>query len=160
MVLFNGSRQFTDHLAVLTMNHSGKYRELEPPEPWVLEGDFNAVRFRYERNGGDNDRRDREEFNSLINELGPIDLPLAGNSYTWSNMRAVPALAKLDKILVSESWESHFPTARGENLNRLTSDHSPIGLFTGERYSGSPHIFRFEKMWISDPDLYPLVQQS
>lgn len=137
-------------------------RDLEPTDltPWVIGGDFNAIRFINERNGGYSDPRDREHFNNLINELGLVDLPLAGKSFTWTNMRVTLGLAKLDRISVFPAWESKFPVASGEILKRTTSDHNPIGLSSGER-SRLPHrIFRFEKMWLDDADLEPLVLHS
>lgn len=70
-------------------------------EPWVLEGDFNFVRFLDERKGGDLNTRDRGHFNELIGTLGLLEIPLMKRHYTWSSMSEDPYMAKLDRVVVS-----------------------------------------------------------
>lgn len=47
----------------------------------------------------DGNGKDWKDFNSLINDLNLMDLPITDMSITWSNMRDDPCLARLDKAL-------------------------------------------------------------
>ncbi|XP_035551741.1 uncharacterized protein LOC108989210 [Juglans regia] len=49
----------------------------------------------------------------LIFELGLIDLLMVGRDFTWSNGRA---WSKLDRFLVSASWEVRFPDLRQKSF--------------------------------------------
>ena len=51
-------------------------------------------------------------FNSIIEHWGLKELELSGRSFTWSNNQDDPLYVKLDRILVSPSWEQHFPLVR------------------------------------------------
>lgn len=55
--------------------------------------------------------KDREAFNSLIQELTMIDLPLTERSFTWTNMQDDPCLARPDRVLISPSWENLYRLA-------------------------------------------------
>jgi len=50
---------------------------------------------------------------------------MVDGDFTWSNGRA---WSKLDRFLVSASWEVRFPDLRQNRLPRLCSDHYPIML--------------------------------
>lgn len=50
--------------------------------PWILCGDFNAMRFQNERLGAQGFRRDTELFNSQIRDLDLIDMSLHGRAFT------------------------------------------------------------------------------
>jgi hypothetical protein len=41
------------------------------------------------------------KFNEAISKLGIIELPLSGQSYTWSNNQQQPLLERLDWFFVS-----------------------------------------------------------
>ncbi len=69
--------------------------------PWVLCGDFNLTRHQDERRGRPWCAKLMNLFSSLISDLELIDLPLANQQFTWSNMQRNPTLAKLDRFLVS-----------------------------------------------------------
>ncbi|KAG2700481.1 hypothetical protein I3760_07G232900 [Carya illinoinensis] len=83
-------------------------------------------------------------FSALLFDLDLVDLPLARGDFTWSNGRV---WSRLDRFVVSHSWEIHFPNLCQKRLHRLCSDHFPIlldcdGLQEGWRY------FKFENMWL------------
>lgn len=67
----------------------------------MVGGDFNLERFQHERKGGDGNGHDRRKFDSLIADLGLMDLLITGRDFTWSNLHEDPYLAKLDRILGS-----------------------------------------------------------
>ncbi len=92
-------------------------------------------------------------INELIHDLALIDLPLKNQRFTWSNMQQAPALAKLDRFLVSTEWDSSFPRSDVEALPRVTSDHCPILLSTAAHSRGPNKLFRFEEFWLKQDSL-------
>ena len=80
----------------------------------------------HERRGGEGSGHHRQTFNSLINHVELMDLPIYDQSFTWTNVQERPILAKLDRVLVSSEWESHFPLASLHTLPWSTSDHAPL----------------------------------
>ena len=114
-----------------------------------MGGDFNVVRFPFERLGSNSFTTAMREFSNFISEQGLIDLPLQGGSFTWSNSREVASKARLDKFLFSANWEDKFPTFSQRRMSRLCSDHFPIVLEGGSFQRGSM-LFRFEKMWLKN----------
>ena len=66
----------------------------------MFRGDFNVTRFPSERSGSA--RLDHAmEFSDFISELGLMDLPLAGGSFTWSISQDPPLWSRIDRFLVS-----------------------------------------------------------
>jgi hypothetical protein len=65
-------------------------------QPWLIVGDFILIRRPENRNkpGGDNSMT--MAFNEAISKLGIIELPLAGQEFTWSNNQQQPLLERLD----------------------------------------------------------------
>ena len=71
-------RSLWNTLEILAREHSD--------EPWLVGGDFNAVRDMNEVCGASGDiRMAMEEFNAGIQEAGLIPLPMQGEWYTWHN---------------------------------------------------------------------------
>lgn len=73
--------------------------------PWCVGGDFNVVRFPSERLSSVFFTQAMHEFSNFISEHGLIDLPLEGGSFTWSNSREVVSRLRLDRFLVTPTWE-------------------------------------------------------
>jgi hypothetical protein len=71
-----------------------------------------------------------------------MDLPLAGNTFTWSNNSSS---FRIDRFLVPPEWEAHFPCVSRRRLPRLCLDHFPILLDCGNFHRGS-RPFKFENM--------------
>ncbi|KAF5476218.1 hypothetical protein F2P56_007951, partial [Juglans regia] len=86
-----------------------------------------------------------EDFSEFIFDLDLMDLPLVGGEYTWSNGRV---WSRLDRFLVSPSWETHYPEVSQKQLARVSSDHFPIHLDCGGIHRGRRY-FKFENMWLS-----------
>ena len=54
--------------------------------PWLVIGDFNAIRYQFEKVGGDLGWSSmKEEFNSALIEAELDDLKYGGCQFTWSN---------------------------------------------------------------------------
>ena len=106
--------------------------------PWCYIGDFNIVRFPSERLGGLRLTSAMENFSEFIEELSLIDLPLEGGSYTWSSGSDQPSMSRIDRVLISNDWEDHFPDVTQRVLPRPISDHFPLlveagGILRGEK---------------------------
>lgn len=72
---------------------------------WCLVGDFNAIKNRSERRGTSLISQDsyNVEFQSFIDELDLIDLPVLGKKFTWFRPDG-SAMSRLDRFLVTEEW--------------------------------------------------------
>ncbi|KAG6643577.1 hypothetical protein CIPAW_09G221600 [Carya illinoinensis] len=109
--------------------------------PWCICGYFNTTRFPSGREGNSPLSSAMENFSRLIFDL---DLPLVGGEYTWSNRRGG---SRLDRFLVSSSWESHYPRVSQKRMPTVCSDHFPILLDCGGIIEAKCY-FKFENMWL------------
>ena len=114
-----------------------------------MGGDFNVVRFPFERSSSTSFIAAMREFSNFISEQSLIDIPLQGGSFTWSNSCEVASKARLDRFLFSADWEDKFPSVSQRRLSRLLSDHFSIVLEVGS-FQRSRRPFRFENMWFKD----------
>jgi hypothetical protein len=114
--------------------------------PWCIGGDFNVIRFPCERSGAAHISSAMTEFSGFILEHELMDLPLAGGSFTWTNLSS---WSRLDKFLVSPNWEAKYPGLIQKRLPRLCSDHFPILLVCGGILRGK-RPFKFENIWLQE----------
>lgn len=84
-------------------------------------------------------------FNDFIGDLQLREIYCSGNRFTWSNKHKCPTLIKLDRILVSTSWEMAHPTYFAWVKARLGSDHCPLVLNTGEPGTARPRYVHFDE---------------
>ncbi|KAJ0960379.1 hypothetical protein J5N97_001796 [Dioscorea zingiberensis] len=120
--------------------------------PWVLAGDFNAIRNTEEHRGGGFDHYSTKSrlFNGFVNENCLLDLGFIGSPYTWCNNQLGLARrwARLDRFLANSDWVSKFDTYFINHLPRTASDHSPL-LLTANFHSPHKHkVFRFDNFWL------------
>ncbi|KAL2251999.1 UNVERIFIED_CONTAM: hypothetical protein Sindi_2322200 [Sesamum indicum] len=76
-------------------------------DPWLVGGDFNAVRDLNEVCGISGDIRiAMEDFNTGIQEAGLIPMPIQGEQYTWHNCSttARSLWKRLDRLLINDRW--------------------------------------------------------
>ena len=100
---------------------------------WLCIGDFNHVFSQANKKGGKSVASSSSGGpNEVIEKNGLIDINFSGNPYTWSNRREGLANIKerLDRAFANDRWRLIFPRAAVLNLPSLSSDHSPIVLFT------------------------------
>ena len=76
-----------------------------------------------------------------------MDIPLIGGQFTWSNNQEDEIWSRIDRFLISPSWEDHYPEVLQKRLTRLCSDHFPLLLECGESRGGKKY-FKFENMWL------------
>lgn len=103
--------------------------------------------------------RNYDTFNSIINTYELREIELAGGEFTWSNNKETPTLEKLDRLLMSNGWDTLFPLVNVQKLSRLVSDHNPLILDTMEEREPCHKSFRFETSWIGGEDFLEKVEK-
>ncbi|XP_026458788.1 uncharacterized protein LOC113359352 [Papaver somniferum] len=97
------------------------------------------------------------KFNNFISWHKLIDLPLLGASLTWTNNQVQSIRSRIDRLLISVSWECMFPNVIQQSLARPCSDHNPIALCC-EGVKHGPPPFHCEYYWISHPNFVSIVR--
>ncbi|XP_041017909.1 uncharacterized protein LOC121260128 [Juglans microcarpa x Juglans regia] len=110
----------------------------------VLEETSTSLGFPSERSGDSSIGSAIADFSALIFELDLVDLPLAGGDFTWSNGRA---WSRLDRFIISPSWEANFHNLCQKRLPRFCSDHFPLLSDCGSLHERQRY-FKFENMWL------------
>ncbi|KAL2225547.1 UNVERIFIED_CONTAM: hypothetical protein Sindi_2916900 [Sesamum indicum] len=129
-------------------------------DPWLVGGDFNAVRDMNEVCGASGDIRIAiEEFNASIQVAGLLPLPMQGEWYTWHNCSTSPRSLwkRLDRMLINDRWLARFPSSYYHSLMPRTSDHSPL-VIHGDRQNQTRGMFRFDNYLTLSPEFIPSVQ--
>ncbi|XP_035542838.1 uncharacterized protein LOC118345290, partial [Juglans regia] len=115
------------HITVI-MSDGDKNDEL----PWIIVGDFNAIRYDSERRGG-NPRpvAVMDEFNEFIEFAGFMELRFEGNQFSWCNGH--------EGLVDGLGW-----------IGLWTSDHAPILIQLEEVRSSYGFLaFKFHQMWVT-----------
>jgi mannosylglycoprotein endo-beta-mannosidase len=112
-------------------------------------GDFNLVREAAEKSTGNVNDSLVQLFNHFIDDVNLREMHRQGGSFTWTNKHEIPIMAILDRVFVSNDWESNFPLATIRSLTRIGSDHNPILVETENEMSIRSTIFRVEPAWFS-----------
>jgi hypothetical protein len=68
-------------------------------------------------------------------------------------------MEKLDRILMSKSWELIFSTAHAYKEARDLSDHSPLILSSQTINMGGRKDFRFELSWLKHLEFLQKIQE-
>lgn len=86
------------------------------------------VKFPNERLGARKMTNHMRRFNSMIQELQLVDLPLRGATYTWINDQNRRVSSRLDRFLLSSDWIDIDPMYLQEALPSTAFDHILIVL--------------------------------
>lgn len=103
--------------------------------------------FLKEKLGGSRLNASMSGFDDFIRDCELRDLPLSNAKFTWSVNRGRVMSSRIDRFLVTSTWEDNFPNLIQETLSRLVLDHFPI-LLESSRVKWGPTPFRFENMWL------------
>ena len=128
-------------------------------DPWIIIGDFNLTRAPSDKNTTSFNSSLASRFNQMIDDLQLIELPLLDRLFTWTNKRAEPTLARLDRAFFTMEFGNVFPGSTLTSGHRPTSDHTPI-LASIQTNIPKPSIFRLERSWLLDPSFLHAVLPS
>ena len=131
--------------------------------PWLCFGDFNMILDAKEKVGGRSGSSSNSNyFNSLMFELGAIDLGFSGARFTWCNKRWGHGCIRerLDRAIVNMQWRTEFPRAAVFHLGAVNSDHCPLIIDTNPADVRCPRPFRFEAMWANDPRCLVVINEA
>uniref|UniRef100_A0A0A9F2E3 Endonuclease/exonuclease/phosphatase domain-containing protein n=1 Tax=Arundo donax TaxID=35708 RepID=A0A0A9F2E3_ARUDO len=98
--------------------------------PYILAGDFNIIRYSFEKNKGGSLSHFSHIFNSVTHNHELRELTMSGGLYTWSNNQENPTLEKLDRIFVNKEWEHMFPLINVQKFTRDISNHNLLLMST------------------------------
>ncbi|KAK4381009.1 hypothetical protein Sango_3009600 [Sesamum angolense] len=129
-------------------------------EPWLVGGDFNAVRDLSEVCGTSGDiKLAMNEFNDCILNTGLIALPMRGERFTWHNCSddGRSLWKRLDRLLANDKWMERWPNVFYECLTPRTSDHSPLVL-SGDCRRPPMSMFHFDNYLALSPGFIASVQ--
>ncbi|XP_028074557.1 uncharacterized protein LOC114276918 [Camellia sinensis] len=133
---------------------------LQSKTPIVILGDFNAIRYPYEKFGGSVSwSKDKEEFNSYILKSELVDLSYGGCQFTWANKRTSGDYigTKIDRVLVNEAWLDTFPTSFATFLPSGISDHSPAVVNVSDKVTSFKKPFKYFDFWVDHKDFSSVV---
>lgn len=64
-----------------------------------------------------------KDFSEFIQDMGLIDLPLHGATYTWTRGEDFLQASKIDKFLIFPEWNEFFGIVKQVALPRALFDH-------------------------------------
>ena len=116
------------------------------------------IRFPSEQNNDGRITCSMRRFAQVIDDLELKYIPAQGDPFTWRGGQNNCRMARLDRFLVTEEWDSHFGGIRQKTLPRPTSDHFPILLERGKSLTRGPFPLRFENMWLKEKGFKDLIR--
>jgi hypothetical protein len=129
--------------------------------PWQLLGDFNITRDLAKSTSTNPNTHDMVEFNEMIADLQMREITLYGRSFTWPNMRPNTSFSKLDRMLLSQHWDSiasHISYIT--DLPTPTSDHAPLSLKFKKIDNQVYRTFTFERHWLQYDEAMVLSREA
>ena len=131
-------------------------------DPWCIIGDFNDQLSAEDKRGGpERPTWLIRGFQNAVQDCNLIDMPLTCYQFTWFKSIGTESSkeARLDRALVTSSWQSLYPNDVLQTLVAPTSDHTPLFLQMDPIPWRQPHrCFRFNNAWLLEPELVDLVK--
>jgi exonuclease III len=118
-------------------------------DSFIIGGDFNLIRFTWEKSSENTDQLWMDKFNDFIRDNGVRELIRKGGRFTWTNKHNNPIMSVLDRVLICPSWDQLYRRASCESLTRVGSDHCPLVVNTDDQRFRQQHQFRFEMSWLT-----------
>ncbi|XP_059658569.1 uncharacterized protein LOC132304887 [Cornus florida] len=137
-----------------------KEQTLTVKDPWIALGDWNIVRYNYEKKGGLRIPQARlDEFNSLIYDLQMDDIPINNGDWSWCNKQNCQARinAKLDRVLTNVLWPQKFNDTKVYLTAASLFDHYGIVVKWHLNCSEGPKPFKFLKIWCLQQEMVNVV---
>jgi exonuclease III len=85
---------------------SRKIAEME--DPFIMGGDFNFIRFPWEKSSGNVNQFWMNAFNEFIRDNGVKEMDRKGCRFTWSNKQSPPIMSVLDRVLTCTRWDQFY----------------------------------------------------
>ncbi len=126
--------------------------------PWVLMGDFNAIKSQEEMVGGSHSWPSwKNDLATCLFQSGLSDLRQNGSLFTWSNRQdKAPIMKKLDRVLANLRWECDFSGSEAYFPPSGVSDHSPM-VVTLAALPSRKTPFKFFDLWAEHPQFLSVV---
>uniref|UniRef100_A0A803PZC4 Endonuclease/exonuclease/phosphatase domain-containing protein n=1 Tax=Cannabis sativa TaxID=3483 RepID=A0A803PZC4_CANSA len=141
--------------------------DVAPLQPWLVIGDFNEILSNQNKSGGTlRSESQMNAFRSALDYCHLSDPPFQGDCYTWAKKRtAVNTLKeRLDWCFVNDAWNLAFNQPKVTHLDYFNSDHRAISVVLSNASISHNHQrhsrFRFEKLWLSDPESKDIISNS
>jgi hypothetical protein len=87
--------------------------------PLVLGGDFNMIRFPWEKSSDNDNFSQMNLFNTFILDFGLLELIRMGSKYTLTNKQLNLVMSVLDRVLTCPEWDLHYRNASCESITRV-----------------------------------------
>jgi exonuclease III len=129
----------------------------------IIAGDLNTTLHPKEKKGGTRVwDPTREHLEDLISSFHLIDIKPSNGRFTWSNKRLGPGhiTARLDHFLLRSSFLDESLSPSSLILPWAGSDHRPITLTLSPPENFGPIPFRFNPLWLSDPNFFDIVTDA
>lgn len=133
---------------------------LDPSSPVILGGDFNAILNLSEKKGGiRREPQSLKDFREWVAHNNLIDIETSNGVYTWYNRRSgfTQIAERLDRFLFRGNLSDLAVNLSASLLPSSGSDHYPVILNIEGEATPRCCPFKFEKMWMQNPDFYDLV---
>ncbi|GMJ00001.1 hypothetical protein HRI_003669300 [Hibiscus trionum] len=127
--------------------------------PWCVGGDFNAYLSRDEKKGLAFNPTSMLVFRNFLQDVGLVDIPLSGGSYTWSNNRDPATFVRLDRFLIDPEFLLRFKNISQILLPRSLSDHNAVQL-SEEAINWGPRPFKLYNYLLDDDDLVKTIKNK
>uniref|UniRef100_A0A803P996 Reverse transcriptase domain-containing protein n=1 Tax=Cannabis sativa TaxID=3483 RepID=A0A803P996_CANSA len=144
-----------------------RFGDVAPLLPWLAIGDFNEILSNNDKSGGSLRRESHmEAFKTSLDKCFLQEVPYNGDPFTWTNRTTPHALKeRLDWCFINNKWSSHFHLPTVDHLDYFNSDHRAIAasfsfLSQTETPARSKSRFRFEKLWLADPESAEIIMKS
>ncbi|KAK1697110.1 hypothetical protein QYE76_013807 [Lolium multiflorum] len=128
--------------------------------PLLIGGDFNLIRSAADKNNSNLNWALIDRFNEYIASWALQEIPRTGARFTWSNKQINPVRSTLDRVFISQSFESLFPLCSLAAETSLGSDHTPLVFDSRDEAPPRSSRFFFETGWFARADFLPLLQST
>lgn len=131
--------------------------------PWIMAGDFNVITSIDAKSGSRPASLNQcLSFTQNMEKCNSNDLGYKWPSFTWSNKRLTNKHSlireRLDRFLFNDLWLENFPNSIVFHLFSPISDHRTILLTIATKVAKTTP-FRFESMWLFDPNFPNVISQ-
>lgn len=132
--------------------------KLEPIE-WVVGGYFNATKSLEEmsRRSSGSRTTEMEEFNSFIELVEVVDLPVVGNKHTWIKSYGSSSI-RIGRLLLSGGLVNDWKIVAQVSGNRDISDHMLVWI-KASNLNWGPKSFKVFNCWFDHKDFLDFVKK-